>query len=84
VALKRTQHPSKQMTKAQARAYVDRWRLVNQHEIRELRAMTLEEKLRVAAQLHEVGKHIGWNGHRERGVAEVRQRWQRLRRTYGV
>lgn len=72
------------LTKAQARAFVARWRAVNAAEIRELRAASVERKLRQLAALMASAEQLGWTEALAAEEAVVRERWRRLRQAYGV
>lgn len=68
-----------ELTPEQARAYVRRWELVNEREREELRAMTIDEKLRQVAMLMASAKALGWDERLDAEDAEVRERWRLLR-----
>jgi hypothetical protein len=72
------------MTKAEGRAFKLRWRRVNRFEEEELRQSSLDLKLRQLAALMASVKPLGWTEALAEGEAEVRDRWQRLRKVYGV
>ncbi|HEY1858836.1 MAG TPA: hypothetical protein VGG61_00670 [Gemmataceae bacterium] len=74
------------MTKSEGRAFKRRWRLVNEFEKKELRRTSLETKLRQLAALMASAKEMGWDEvlARAQGEREVWERWQRLRKAYGV
>lgn len=72
------------MTRAEARAFVRRWRLVNEMERQELRATPPAVKFRQMAELMALGKQLGWDKALAEGDDEVRERWNRLRKAYGV
>jgi hypothetical protein len=69
---------SQKMTKAEAQAWMERWRLVNEVTIEEARAATPEERLRDLDQLGKWGQFLGWPAD-DPQVEEVRQRWIRLK-----
>jgi hypothetical protein len=70
------------MDREQARAYVERWKLVNETEIRELRETSVETKFRQLAALMESALALGWTTTDEAEVEAVRERWNRLRRLH--
>jgi len=72
------------MTKAEARAFKRRWRLVNEFEKKELRRTSIETRFRQLAALMASAKQLGWDEALSEGEAEVWDRWQRLRKAYGV
>jgi hypothetical protein len=72
------------MTKSEGKAFLRRWRLVNTREIKDLRHTPLEVKLRQLAALMASVNQLGWTEALREGEAEVRDRWQRLRKAYGV
>ncbi|MBI3976670.1 MAG: hypothetical protein HY331_00650 [Chloroflexi bacterium] len=72
------------MTKAEALAFKARWEMVNAAEIEELRATTPEKKLRQLAAMMALAKQLGWTDALAAEEGEVRERWNRLRRAYGV
>lgn len=71
------------LTRAQARAYVARWLLVNDAEREELRTTPPAVKLRQLAALMASAASFGWTEALAAEEQEVRERWQRLRRHYG-
>jgi hypothetical protein len=73
----------RRMTREEARAYVARWKLVNQAEIEELRATPTVVKLRQLAALMASVDELGLREALSEGEAEVRERWRRLREAYG-
>jgi hypothetical protein len=63
-------------------AWRDRWKLVNERELVELRAMSPEAKFRRVVELMELGHALGWATRSERElreIDEVRARWVKLR-----
>jgi hypothetical protein len=72
------------MTKAEGSAFKRRWQLVNQFEKKELRGTSLDTKFCQLAALMASAKPLGWSKALAEGEAEVWERWQRLRRAYGV
>jgi hypothetical protein len=74
----------KKMTKAEARAWMARWQLVNEAERNELQATPPEVKLQQIATLMSWVKPLGWTEALAAEEAEVRERWMRLRKSYRV
>ncbi len=72
------------MTKEEARLFRERWAEVNRREIEELRAATPELRLRQLATLMKWAKSFDWEEQLKAGEEEVRERWIRLKRHYGV
>jgi hypothetical protein len=70
------------LTKAEARAYKARWRKVNEAEIEELRQTPMDVKLCQAAAMMASVAALGWTEGLSDGDAEVRDRWNRLRKSY--
>lgn len=70
---------AKRLTKTEARAYVKRWRRVNDAEILELRATSPEVKFRQLAAMMASVDAMGWREALSEGDQEVRERWRRLR-----
>ncbi len=69
-----------QITKAVARAFKARWEAVNAAERQELRATPMTAKLRQLAALMGSAEELGWTDALAAEEAEVRDRWNRLRR----
>jgi hypothetical protein len=72
------------MSKSEGKTFLRRWRLVNAREIKELRATTLDTKLCQLAALMAAAKQMGWTDALREGEAEVRARWQQLRKAYCI
>ncbi len=70
------------LTKAEARAFRERWRRVNAREAEELRSTPLEVKLQQFNTLLGWAHQLGWAEALSEGEAEVRERWARLRKAY--
>ncbi|MCC2669526.1 MAG: hypothetical protein K0Q72_1997 [Armatimonadetes bacterium] len=73
------------MTAEEVRAWKDRWKLVNQREIEELRNTPVEKKFRQLVQLHEAGKRNGWLERSDedlREIERVRAIWIKLKSNY--
>jgi hypothetical protein len=63
---------------------VARWRLVNDAEREELRSTPVEVKARQLASLMGMAVALGWTEALAAEAAEVRERWIRLRKAYGL
>lgn len=74
----------KRTTKEEVQAWKARWEAVNAFEREELRRTPVAVKVRQLAALMASVHQFGWEGALAAGEEEVRQRWQRLRRAYGV
>ena len=72
------------MTKAEGRAFIKRWKAVNAFQRAELRRTPIELKLRQLGTLMSWAKDLGWTEQLKAEEDEVRKRWDRLRRFYGV
>jgi O-methyltransferase involved in polyketide biosynthesis len=70
------------MTKAQARAWRKRWKLVNAREMQELRSTSPEIRLQQFNNLLAWAQQLGWTEELRRGEADVRERWIRLRKAF--
>jgi hypothetical protein len=75
---------NRRMNKAEADAFKKRWQIVNKAERDEMRTASYELKFRQLAALMASVADLGWQEPLDEGVAEVRARWARLRRLYGV
>jgi len=73
----------REMTKADGRAWLRRWRLVNRRELAELRQTSIETKLQQLAALMLSSSEFGWNEKLAGEEALARERWRQLRRAYG-
>ncbi len=71
------------MTPEEAQNYIQRWKLVREIEAAELRRTPIETKLRQLAALMASHSLFGPEPDRERQIAEVRDRWARLRQVLG-
>jgi len=67
------------MTKAEARAWKRRWRMVNELSIREARAATRKERLRDLDMLFRSRGMFRWPTDEEAGIPEARRRWLLLK-----
>lgn len=71
---------SRKLSKAEARAYQRRWKLVNAREVDELLATSIDVKWQQFNTLLRWAHAFGWSDSRAREDAEVRARWIRLRK----
>ncbi len=71
------------MTREEAQDYIERWRLVRELEAVELQRTPIEAKLRQLAALMASRHLFGPEPDREKEIAEVRDRWARLRQVLG-
>jgi hypothetical protein len=67
------------ITPEEARAYADRWALVEAFELEELRRMPMDKKLMQLCALMASRNLFATDPEREHGVLAVRERWARLR-----
>ena len=74
----------KQLTREDADAFRKHWELVNTAEIEELRRTSVAKKLQQLSSLMLSVKELDWQEPLSEGVAEVRERWNRLRMAYHV
>jgi hypothetical protein len=72
------------LTKAEARAFRDRWQRVNAREEAELRCTNPEVKWQQFNTLLRWAHQLGWAAALGEGETDVRQRWARLRKTCRV
>lgn len=70
------------LTKAEATAFRERWKRVNDREIEELRSTPIEVKLQQFNTLLAWAHQLDWTEKLSEGENEVRQRWARLRKAY--
>ena len=68
------------ITRAEAKAFRDRWSMVSAEELRELRLTPFCRKFHQLAALMISAEQLGWNKKLAAEEAEVRGRWNRLRR----
>ena len=71
------------VTPEDARQYLERWKLVEEREIIELRNTPIEIKARQLSALMASRDLFREDPDRERGVREVQARWARLRKALG-
>lgn len=72
------------ITPEQAREYLNRWKLVRQTEIDQLRSTSMETKLRQLAVLMASRGLFNSNPGRERQAEELSDRWARIRKALNV
>ncbi len=70
----------RRITQAEAQAFRARWETVNAAEREELRATPMVHKLRQLASLMASVKSLGWTTALAAEEAEVRDRWNQLRK----
>lgn len=75
----RSERRGTHVTKAQAREYAGRWKLMNEREISELASTPAEVVLQQLDSLRSAIDPLGWREDLEDGIEEVRDRWNRLR-----
>jgi hypothetical protein len=71
------------VTPEDARQYLERWKLVEEREITELRNTPIEIKARQLSALMASRHLFREDPDRERGIREVQARWARLRKALG-
>lgn len=71
------------ITPAEAQAYLQRWELVQEIELAELRRTSMDTKLRQLSALMASHSLFGIDPERENGVQLVRDRWARLWQALG-
>jgi hypothetical protein len=71
------------MTKKEAKAYRDRWRIADKVQSHERRLLSINEKLRQLDQCYQVAVELGllkrYASARRKGEREVQLRWRRLK-----
>ena len=70
------------MTKEEAVAFKENWRVVNECINEEIRQTPLSVKLKQFAVLFEFAQTMGWQEELRRGKAEAQARWRRLQEAY--
>jgi hypothetical protein len=68
------------MDKAEVRAWMDRWKAVNEAHREELRTTPMETKLRQLAVMMHTARTLGWKTSTEAELRRIRARWARLKR----
>ena len=71
------------ITPAEAQAYFERWELVKEVELAELRRTSMDTKLRQLSALMASRSLFGVDPERENGTQLVRDRWARLWQALG-
>ena len=72
------------ISKSHARAFQSRWQAANEAEREELRRTSVEIKLQQLNSLFAMARQMGWTEALAAEENEVRERWNRLRKAYGV
>lgn len=72
------------LTREQAQSYLARWTPVHEIELEELRATPIDVKFKQLAGLMASARALGWIPPDRFDDQETRDRWQQLRRGYGV
>lgn len=70
------------MTKAEAQAFKERWRMVNEFVDEEIRKTPPAVKLQQLSSLYNTAVFFGWIDKLRKGEEEVWIRWQKLREKY--
>ena len=73
-------HPRRKLSREEAHAYIRKYRLINEIEERELKDLSLAERLRQIAAAMRLGASLGFTSPSDRDVEFVRERWAKLRR----
>ncbi|MBN2491512.1 MAG: hypothetical protein JXQ29_11745 [Planctomycetes bacterium] len=73
---------SQALTREAARAFVERWQLVTEADVAELRATPMGRKLEQLAALAQSAHELGWRTEDAGESAAIRRRWQRLAEHY--
>jgi hypothetical protein len=71
------------ITKTEVKAFKARWKVVNAAERDELRKTSVEQKFKQLAALMRSAKKLGWTKALAAEEADVRGRWNRLRKIWG-
>ena len=66
------------------REYAERWKRVNAFQAEEQRKLTVEQRLQQFFSLRALAKEMGWRTSTDAEILEVRARWLRLYKAYGV
>jgi hypothetical protein len=72
------------ITRQEALAYLERWKLVREREARDQRATSMDERARQLSVLMASRFLFERDPNRERLVEEVRQRWTRIHQVLGT
>lgn len=70
------------ITKSEAVAFRRCWKMVNDFEKKELRALPANEKLGQLAMLMTLAEELNWTEALEKETGKVRNRWNKLRKAY--
>ncbi len=73
---------SNRITKEQGALYKRQWEAVREADLARLTSMSPDQKLRQLANLMASAKAMGWSESLAAEDAEVRERWNKLRRVY--
>jgi len=68
------------MTREAARAYVERWKLVHDRDVRELQGRSARKKFEQLVGLFEFARALGRHRDESADNEVIRARWNRLRR----
>jgi hypothetical protein len=77
----RVRQMTMKISKIEARAFLQRWRIANARERKLRRRMSMHQKLQQLNQLLAWGKHLGWKHSAAHEADKVRKRWLELRRS---
>jgi hypothetical protein len=66
------------------REYAERWKRVNAFQAEEQRKLTIEQRMQQFFSLRALAKEMGWRTSSDAEILEVRGRWLRLYKAYGV
>jgi hypothetical protein len=77
-----TRSKKRRITPEEARAFKERWRLVNEADRAELQRLTPDDRIRQLAILMASVRSMGWAEKLEAESAASCENWQRLRRLY--
>ena len=75
---------NRKMTKAEVKAWMERWKRVNEAEKRELRATPVDVRMRQLGTLMHWALELGWAKDLASEEEAVRERWAKLRKAYGA
>jgi hypothetical protein len=67
-------------TRADLRAWMDRWERVNELEREELQRMSTEDRFRQVAAMMRMALAFGWDAESQGEVEQVRALWVRLKK----
>ncbi len=69
------------LSKAEAQAWMRRWRAVNEFQRQELRRVTVETKARQLAAMMRMALALGWQTSTDEELDRVRALWVQLKKT---